>query len=421
MKDRHEWTQASSPPRATPVSLAYLLRPGTVTDFLGSLWGRAPQLFPRVLEKQAGVILDLAGFESLLASLHHGDEGVLHLARSGGRRSIPRSMLDEDGMLDLRQIRQMFSAGETLYLTKAHRLSPTLMAMCRAIELDLVEHGVALRAPISAHVFLTPPQSQGFAPHRDEHGSFVVQLSGTKQWTIHAEGESLHLAPRRAGGLSRQSWESVERRTFILAPGDVLYVPEWYGHEARTSDEHSLHVTVRMFPLRWTDVLEEVQDALPGLEEAVPRHAMEDPVGLARQLSLLLAPPGLENSLAKALRRRSARLLVPRIVLPDDGLAQAVAHDGIDEKTWLIRTAGTGCRVGADDTATTLYFPGGSVQGPTELRPVFDYVACTQVLRACDLPGAATSRMPALDIVLKLVEGGVLRVAHPGELDDTSL
>ena len=36
------------------------------------------------------------------------------------------------------------------------------------------------------NAYITPPQSQGFAPHHDVHDVFVLQVSGRKHWTIHA-------------------------------------------------------------------------------------------------------------------------------------------------------------------------------------------------------------------------------------------
>lgn len=398
-------------------TLADLLRPTTVPDFLEVSWGRASSYYRGSVGDGAATILDLAGFELMLASLHHAHEGVLHLARSGGRRNLPLPMVDEDGMLDLRQVRQAFETGETLYLTKAQRISPVLMRMCRGIELDLADHGVALRAPVSAHVFLTPPRSQGFAPHRDEHGSLVVQLEGAKEWRVEDWGMTPGPVPRRPGELAARSWETAPRQTFLLEPGDVLYVPEYCAHEASTSSDHGLHVTIRMFPLRWVDVLDDVRDAVPGLTDVLPRHAADDPAAVAGRLADLLAASGVREALTESVRRRSARRAVPRTVLPDNGLAQMMQLPGIDEQTWLARVDGAVCHVAVEDYAVTITFPGGAVRGPTEVRAAFDYIARTQLLRACDLPNPGPGRLPVLEIVTKLVADGLLRIARVDEVD----
>jgi len=37
------------------------------------------------------------------------------------------------------------------------------------------------------HSYLTPPGSQGFAPHYDDIEAFVLQLEGKKRWKLYGE------------------------------------------------------------------------------------------------------------------------------------------------------------------------------------------------------------------------------------------
>lgn len=39
---------------------------------------------------------------------------------------------------------------------------------------------------VGANVYLTPPGSQGFAPHYDDIEAFIMQLEGSKEWRIYA-------------------------------------------------------------------------------------------------------------------------------------------------------------------------------------------------------------------------------------------
>lgn len=39
---------------------------------------------------------------------------------------------------------------------------------------------------VGANLYLTPPDSQGFAPHYDDIEAFVLQLEGRKHWTLYA-------------------------------------------------------------------------------------------------------------------------------------------------------------------------------------------------------------------------------------------
>lgn len=39
---------------------------------------------------------------------------------------------------------------------------------------------------VGANLYLTPPDSQGFAPHYDDIEAFVLQIEGKKLWKIYA-------------------------------------------------------------------------------------------------------------------------------------------------------------------------------------------------------------------------------------------
>lgn len=38
---------------------------------------------------------------------------------------------------------------------------------------------------VGTNVYLTPPQSQGFAPHYDDIEAFIIQLEGSKYWKLY--------------------------------------------------------------------------------------------------------------------------------------------------------------------------------------------------------------------------------------------
>ncbi|CAE7491478.1 unnamed protein product, partial [Symbiodinium sp. CCMP2456] len=80
------------------------------------------------------------------------------------------------------------------------------------------------------NVYLTPPSSQGLAPHADRHDVFVAQQEGEKTWTL--------LEPDKVRVLENVT----------LLPGDVLYLPQGVPHYARSAGEgSSLHVTMSVY------------------------------------------------------------------------------------------------------------------------------------------------------------------------------
>lgn len=395
-------------------SLEHLLRPVDAESFLRDVWDRSSCVCRQSLAGMEAEILSLSGLELILATLNRAHEGWLQLAR-GGRRAVPPQMVDKDGMLDLRQLHAAFGSGDTIYLTKAERLSPSLMQLCRAVELDLVARGMGLRRSVNAHVFLTPPESQGFPPHRDEHASFVLQLEGTKEWMVYepaADAPGAQDDLQRPGLVDPRSLSAMNATSYRLEAGDLLYIPEAWPHEAKTSRSHSLHVTLRVFSLRWVDVMLELCNEHPGLIGAVPRHAVGAPQGLATHLADVLGSPRFQQPLAGLLARVARRHVVPETVLPDDGFRQVLDLGRIELDTLLERRAGVSCHVFDDGDAVCIGFPGGVVRGPALIRNVFEYVARVPVLRPSDLPALANrAKYDRLDVARTLVRDGVLRIS----------
>ena len=101
---------------------------------------------------------------------------------------------------------------------------------------------------VGANVYLTPPGSQGFAPHYDDIEAFVLQLEGQKRWRLYDPRTPDEVLPR----VSSQNFEQDELGECILdvvlEPGDLLYFPRGVIHQAVTQDEnHSLHITVSTY------------------------------------------------------------------------------------------------------------------------------------------------------------------------------
>ena len=395
---------SGSAPAVPGLRLADLIRPVPLPAFLGEDWQRAARHYPSGLGGRGAELLDLASFELLLSTLNRAHEGWLHLVREGSR-PVPDRMVDAEGMLRLAPVRAAFRDGHTLYLTKAHRVAAPLMRLGRAVEEDLRGQGVRLRSPVSAHVFLTPPRSRGFPPHRDEHASLVLQLEGTKDWEVYPDVRRPD-EPRRPG-LVGPGELGGPPTTVRLSAGDALYVPEWWVHAARTGEAHSLHVTLRLFPLRWLDVLRAVLPDLAALDRPVPRAA-GGPEAVVRGLCRLLDGDAVRARLPDAVRVLLERMDVPETVLPDDGLGGILAAPRIDAATSLVRAAGMVCTVRRDGEEVRIGYPGGSMSGPVALEPVFRYVATVGRLRPADLP-AASGEYDRVGLARELVLAGILR------------
>ncbi|CAB3246723.1 unnamed protein product [Arctia plantaginis] len=132
---------------------------------------------------------------------------------------------------------------------------------------------------VGANVYLTPPDSQGFAPHYDDIEAFILQVEGKKHWRIYKPLDENGVLPRYSSKNFDQSEIGDPLLEVTLQAGDMLYFPRGYIHQAVTIDgEHSLHVTVSMYQKHaWVDLLEKM---LPAALEVAATENVELRQGL---------------------------------------------------------------------------------------------------------------------------------------------
>lgn len=111
---------------------------------------------------------------------------------------------------------------------------------------------------VGSNVYLTPPNSQGFAPHYDDIEAFVLQLEGAKHWKVYAPRTTHESLPRVSSNNFSQDEIGVPVLDVKLEPGDMLYFPRGFIHQAETVEgKHSLHITVSMYQkTSYADLLE---------------------------------------------------------------------------------------------------------------------------------------------------------------------
>jgi ribosomal protein L16 Arg81 hydroxylase len=134
------------------------------------------------------------------------------------------------GFADPAAIRRLMARGATLkmnQLTDWHR--PT-RDLARQLEKELPVVAVG-------YVFWTPAEQRGMLPHRDAAHVIVIQLEGSKEWHLYADPDQVGADAGLDVDTSRPS------HVFTLEPGDALYLPHGWPHDAIAKDGPSLHLT----------------------------------------------------------------------------------------------------------------------------------------------------------------------------------
>lgn len=111
---------------------------------------------------------------------------------------------------------------------------------------------------VGTNVYLTPKNSQGFAPHYDDIEAFVLQVEGQKHWRIYEPRTSAEVLARDSSHNFSQDEIGKPILEVTLEAGDLLYFPRGFIHQAVTvDDKHSLHITLSMYQKNsYADLLE---------------------------------------------------------------------------------------------------------------------------------------------------------------------
>jgi ribosomal protein L16 Arg81 hydroxylase len=258
---------------------------GDVRSFAEDHWGRQP-LLHRGDPREFDGLLDLADVDHLITEtllrtpafrlVKDGEplepSAYTQTVRIGGQK-LERTVRPD-------RVADEFEAGATIVLQALHRQSGAIGRFCRGLEL-------ALTHPVQANAYVTPPAARGFSVHHDTHDVFVLQTHGRKAWRVYRPLVEL------AG--PDQPWKEslgdpgeplLEAE---LAPGDSLYIPRGFPHDARAQDGVSVHITVGILASTWVDLWRSVMRGVSehrSFREPLPVGFAADPDSLETDLEV---------------------------------------------------------------------------------------------------------------------------------------
>ena len=396
--------------------LAALLGPTSAATFAAEVWSR--DLLMRRARDGADLtgLFTLADADELLGSralrtpfLRIAKDGVVAspstFTRSGGVGATVGDQVDAD------RVAALLVDGSTVVFQGMHRAWPSVQEFTTLLAIELGH-------PVQANGYLTPSTARGFAAHYDTHDVFVVQLAGTKHWTIHPPAVDVE------AGLAEWTQHRAEVSAATAAtpvlddslePGDVLYLPRGWIHSAKAGDSTSLHLTLGIHPYTQRDVLDEViADALDGLRV---NGSLPVGVDIADPDSLTSTVEAVRRSLVDALDRSKVDDVAARMsrrrgrdmrAEPIRPVAQAEAVaslDGSDPLPVVLRT-GFGPRIEEGPDGATLRFDGSAHTFPSDHLPALRQIAAGGHLLASDLPGL--DPQAARDLLRALLVAGIV-------------
>jgi Cupin superfamily protein len=389
---------------------AKLISPIDPASFFRDTWEKKPLVVSR----------DQPDYYSRLFSVRDVDS-MIHFTRprfSGIRtESTPTQALrgnfphDEhlffEGENNIAALSNQYAQGKTIFVHKLEQRWKSVATLCRDLE-------STLHHPVNASMFLTPRNSQGVSAHFDSVEVFVLQIEGSKHWRLYKPTVELPLKEAFEPIPREQIGEPIQE--VHVKPGDLIYIPRGFIHEAFASDDSSLHITVAVSVFRWADL---VQAALACLSAKDVRFRRAVPVGalgggeiadaLRMEFEELLQQLVRGARVEDAMAALGDQFIGDMAVLPGAHFLPPEEIDRIELETVLERSKGMVCRVVEDAASVSIQFPGARMRAPTHLRPALEFISKASRFPVGALPGGLSDNSKLI-LAKRLIRDGLLTI-----------
>ncbi len=220
----------------------------------------------------------------------------------------------------------------------------------------------------------------------------MLQVHGVKHWRIY--DSPVRLPDRSLPHHTERDKLGPPLYELDINPGDLIYLPRGFVHEALTSDEESLHITVGIIAYTWFDVFTEVLAACRRQDyrfrESLPAGFAEQPqiTPAMRETFRQLTATLVENAdVNNAIEKVAARFVSSRQPLLEGALSSAHRVEAITPASAVKRRTEIIFLITRDQETITLSFHGKKVQLPLYTEPSVRFIAATTMFAVRDIPG----------------------------------
>jgi hypothetical protein len=384
-------------------SLERCVDPVDAAEFLEAYWERRPLAIARDEPGRYDDLLSEADVEQLVCSGGLRYPGF-RLVKAGEQLrareytvDVPWRPVPFTGTADVERVLAEWERGATIVLQGLHLSRPAVGAFCRSLE-ETLGH------PAQANAYYTPRAAQGLPVHHDTHDVFVLQVSGEKRWLVYEPAVELPLKDQRYSPELGAPGEPVQDR--VLQPGDMLYLPRGWLHEALTSDTDSLHLTIGVNVVTWLDAFKSALEELG--DDLRFRRSWQSGDGTDELVEALRGRIGRED----VARRARTKLVRTRRPIREGQLRQLRALDELTPDTEVERNPTVLVDVAAQNGDVLLAFEGRTLTFPAHAREeVLAIAGAEQAFTLAELPGSL-DEPGRLVLVRRLVREGLLRISE---------
>ena len=282
------------------------IAPMPVGEFMAGYFGQRPVHLHGGAGERDG-LFSLSRLEALMSARRHWTEDNLKLILNS-RPIFAEHFLESAAgnaaarFADPAKVQLFVRMGASLVADHIEDVDP----LVRGVTAMLSER---FAGTAGANAYFSFKDVQAFNSHCDLHEVFAVQLEGKKVWRIY-ENRADSPVETIQGPNAQSIIDQAKGRVLMtvrMQPGDLLYIPRGYFHDALADEGRSLHLTFGVAPLdgRYVfDLLKQLATRNAKFRAYLP-NGRADPdalrkhlAGLADEVGALLRSPVFESTLA---------------------------------------------------------------------------------------------------------------------------
>lgn len=218
---------------------SWIIDPLSPDDFFKLHWEKKPKVIKRAAQRDYySSLLSTEAINSMLKDNHL--EYTKNIDVTSYRDGV-RETHNPDGRATTPSIWNFYADGCSIRILNPQTFHQPIYKMNAKLQ-------ELFHCMVGTNVYLTPANSQGFAPHYDDIEAFVLQIEGAKLWKVYKPRSHQEQLARVSSGNFTQDEIGEPILEVKLEAGDMLYFPRGFIHQAETvEDKHSLHITVSMY------------------------------------------------------------------------------------------------------------------------------------------------------------------------------
>lgn len=388
--------------------LCRLIDPVGPEAFFARNWEREPLYLPRSEAERYSDLLTFNDIDRILAeqTFRQGDMRIVDM-----QDPVTRADYMHGNQVDLARLYDLFQRGATVVFEQLDGKWLPLRKLCRAMEQELGH-------PAQANIYLTPGSShgrqgdhaQGLKRHYDTHDVFVLQVAGSKTWSLFDQDVELPLKSQQPRPAEYE--EMVVRQTIHMKAGDTIYIPRGFVHDAQATEDSSLHITLGILSYTWATLLGEAVQ-IAAREDVALRHSLPRHIGagfdLKAELANVLARLGSGDALERAWKQVDDHFVTGRAPVLDGQMEQLGALATLDDVSVFAPRSTAIVRIEPREDEVAVIGQRGEVVFPLQVESALRFALTRSGYKLGDIPGGL-DQAGCLVLVRRLIREGLVAV-----------